>query len=553
MSQAPLLSTAVIDRLVPVASHSVQEIEAQYPARNLAPGAEVVRIAPSPTGFLHIGTVYLALISQMLARQTGGVYYLRMEDTDQKREVEGARQLIIELLQAFDLLYDEGPLADGTDKGVYGPYTQSLRRDLYQSYVRRMLEEGKAYPCFMTPEELEAMTAEQMQQKIRPGYYGPWAKWRDRSEQEVLAALDADKPFVIRFRSQGDEGKKRTVTDVIRGTKELPENNNDIVLRKRDGLPTYHLAHVVDDHLMHTTTVIRADEWVSSITLHMQLAEAIGVAPFTYAHIAPIQKMDGSSRRKLSKRKDPEANVATFLERGYPVAAVAEYLLTLANSNFEDWRKEHAHVPYQEFPFRLDKMQKNAGALFDLQKLDDISRGYLAMLAPADLYTMAVRWAAVYDHALHKILETDPAYAKQVFGIERADGKRKDLAKLSDIRESYGFFFDDIYTDVADFDFGKVARSDVQAVIEGFLATYDPADDQDTWFAKLKQVGSELGFTPDTREYRKNPEAFKGSVAEVAMVIRVALTGRNRSPNLYDVLAVMGSERVTQRLTVFSL
>jgi glutamyl-tRNA synthetase len=551
MSDTHILSTATIERLIPAGELSIEEIEARYPARDLPQNAEVMRVAPSPTGFLHIGTMYAALACRMLTHQTGGVYYLRMEDTDQKREVEGARELIMELLETFDLTYDEGPIVGG-DRGEYGPYTQSQRGDLYKTYIRCMLEQGRAYPCFVTPEEREVVLAEQTAKKVRPGYYGEWATWRDRPESEVVAALDAGKPFVIRFRSLGDGNKRRVITDRIKGRKELPENDNDIVLLKRDGLPTYHMAHIVDDHLMHTTTVLRADEWFPSLTLHIQLAEAANVTPFTYAHISPIQKMDGSSRRKLSKRKDPEANVATYLQLGYPIVAVTEYMLTLANSNFEDWRRDNPTLSYKEFPFALEKMQKNAGALLSLQKLDDISRNYLATLSPSDLLQLAIQWASRFDQTLQVALQADEAYAEKIFTIERTDGKRKDIAKFSDLREAYGYFFDDIYKEITEFDFGQVQKADVAAIVNAFLASYNPDNDQDAWFANLKQFGSDLGFTPDTREYRQNPDAFKGSVAEVAMVLRVALTGRNRSPNLYDVMRVMGHDRVNARLKAFA-
>lgn len=547
-----ILSTSSIDRLIPVGKLSIREIEGRYPLRSLADSAEVMRVCPSPTGFLHLGTLYAALVSSMLARQTGGVYYLRIEDTDQKREVEGARELIMGLLEAFDLIYDEGPIIGG-EKGEYGPYIQSQRGDIYKTYIRHLLQQGRAYPCFMSTEDLEAMVKKQTEQKIRPGYYGEWATWRDKPESEVMAALDAGKPFVIRFRSQGDTNRRRKIHDRIKGIKELPENDNDIVLLKRGGLPTYHLAHVVDDHLMRTTTVLRADEWFPSLTLHEQLAEAIGIKPFTYAHIAPIQKMDGSSRRKLSKRKDPEANVATYLSQGYPVVAVAEYMLTLANSNFEDWRRDNPDLSYKDFPFKLEKMQKNGGALLSMQKLDDISRNYLATLTPAALLDLAIRWSERYDPPLQTALMSNGTYAEKIFAIERADNKRKDIAKFADLREAYGYFFDDLYNEVTDFDFGIVQKSDALEIIKEFLNSYDSSQSQDEWFSNIKSIGEKLGFTPNTREFRENPNAFKGSVAEVAMVLRVALTGRNRSPNLYDVMSVMGLERVTRRLKAFEI
>lgn len=542
-----ILSEKTIDRILPKPKHSVKQIEDLFVKRNLPQGAEVVRVAPSPTGFMHLGTLYVAFICKTLARQSGGVYYLRLEDTDRKREVEGARELIMESLEFFDLMYDEGPIVGG-DKGEYGPYTQSHRREFYHAYTRQMLESGDAYPCFLTPHEQEQMVAAQKNKKIRPGYWGEWALWRDKSEEEVAAALDAGKPFVIRFRSEGDISKKRIVDDLIKGKKELPENDNDIVILKNDGLPTYHLAHIVDDYLMRTTTIVRADEWFPSVTLHIQLAEAAGIKPFTYAHVSPIQKMDGSSRRKLSKRKDPEANVAFYEQQGYPAIAVLEYMLNLANSNFEDWRKANSNLPYTKFEFKLGKMQKNAGALLDVQKLDDISRNYLAGLSVEQLYELSLGWADKFDANLKVSLQADHDYTLQVFSIERENSKRKDIVKLSDLRDSYGFFFDEVFAEVADFDFGGVSKSDVSAILKDIAAGYSPDDDQATWFDKLKAIGERHGFTSDTKEFRKNPGSFKGSVADVAMVLRVALTGRNRSPNLHEVMRIMGVKRVGARL-----
>lgn len=546
-----VLSQAVIDRILP-ANLSIAAIEQRYPARNLPAGAEVTRVAPSPTGFLHIGTMYVALISKRLAAQTGGVFCLRIEDTDRKREVAGARELIMSSLHAFGQDYDEGPTLDG-EKGAYGPYTQSERQDIYEAYTRALLEKGLAYPCFMTPEEQEEMVAKQQAQKLRPGYYGEWAAWRTKSEADVVAALDAGKPFVIRFRSQGDISKKRVVRDVLRGQRELPENDNDIVIRKRDGLPTYHLAHVVDDHLMGTTTVIRADEWLPSCTLHVQLCEALGFEPFTYGHIAPIQKMDGSSRRKLSKRHDPEANVEFYLSSGYPVEAVIDYLLNQANAAFEEWRRAHPTTPNTEYVFDVTKLPKNAGALLNLVKLDDFSKDTLGHLTPEELYEVVQTWSTAYDAELAAAIAKDVDYTTRVFAIERENAKRKDIAKLADIRDTYGFFFDDLFGHLTDerldeTDIIKIAPEDRAAIAEGFLATYNSADTQDEWFAKVKALGEHLGYTANMKEYRKDPSQFRGSVADVAMVLRVALTGRNRSPNLYEVLHVMGEERMRTRI-----
>lgn len=550
------LSAQLIDRLLPPPARSVAEVEADYPARHLPADARITRVAPSPTGFIHIGSLYVALVCKMLARQSQGVYFLRIEDTDTKREVVGARELIINALAEFDLNYDEGPVLNG-EVGEYGPYIQSHRQEIYTAYVRQLLETGRAYPCFMTVEEQEAMRQHQSAQKIRPGYYGQWALWRDRPESEVVAALDAGLPYVIRFRSEGNVERKRTVVDLIKGTKQLPENDNDIVIRKQGGLPTYHLAHVVDDHLMGTFPVIRADEWFASCTLHIQLAEALGIAPFTYAHISPIQKMDGSSRRKLSKRHDPEASVTFYQEQGYPVAAVIDYLLNLANSSFEEWRQAHPRESYLDFPFDISRMSKNAGALLSLEKLDSICKDVLGLMSPERQYEAILQWAHQYDLPFAQALEQDPDYAVRVLSIERQNNKRKDITKLSEAPDTYGFFFDEIFAGIAQYDIAtteaqKISHTDRVAIIEGFLSDYSPADIQDVWFDKLKTLGERLGFTSDMKRYRQDPASFKGSVADVAMILRVALTGRNRSPNLHEMMQVMGTERVRARLELFA-
>ena len=549
MSNAKL-NNEILDRILPKPSYGIAEIEAQYPSRNLPKTAHVTRIAPSPTGFMHIGSLYAALISERIAHQTGGVFYLRIEDTDSKREVKGARELIMSSLLRFNLEYDEGPTPTG-ELGIYGPYTQSHRKEIYHAYVRRLLEQNKAYPCFLPAEQQEEMAQKQTTAKLRPGCYGQWAIWRDKPTEEVVKALESGNPFVIRFRSDGSVAKKQRFIDLVKGDKMLPQNDNDIVLLKSDGMPTYHLAHVVDDHLMHTTTVIRGDEWLPSCTLHIQLAEALGIEPFQYGHIAPIQKMDGSSRRKLSKRKDPEANVEYYLEHGYPVEAVIEYLLNLANSTFEAWRKANPSKPYTNFELDIKRLPKNSGGLLDLNKLTDVSRDILATLPPGRLYEEALVWAKQYDAELADILAKNADYAINIFSIEHEN--RKDITTLSDLRQVYGYFFDEIFkkeqmSEEAKTALELVSQDDRQAICKKFVETYDPNDSQEAWFNKIKKLGEELGFTPNTKEYRQNPSAFKGSVAEVAMVLRVALTGRTRTPNLHEVMKAMGPDRARIRL-----
>lgn len=555
-SHPTILSQATIDRILPARVEIVAEIEARYPDRNLPAGAQVTRVAPSPTGFMHVGVVYASLISERLAHLSDGVFFLRIEDTDRKREVEGAKDFIVESLGAYGIHTDEGALEHDSERGAYGPYTQSLREPIYKAYIHKLLQEGKAYPCFMTPEELTAMTETQNRQKARPGYYGPWAAWRDRPEADVTAALDAGKPFVIRFRNTGDISKKLVVHDKVRGNMEMPQSDNDIVILKQDGLPTYHLAHAIDDHLMHTTLVTRGDEWLPSTTLHMQLSEALGHPPFTYAHIAPLQKTEGSSRRKLSKRKDPEASMTFYAERGYLPKTLIEYLLNQANSSFEAWRRENPAKPYTEFPLSTDHLSKS-GALFSLEKLDSIGADHIAALTADELSGLLADWAKKYAPEFYDALARDPAYTKAVLGIER-DGTqpRKDMKHLSEAPDLYGYFFDDIFGQLTTDEFVKekmarITPEDRKAIIDEFLATYDPADTNEQWFEKVKAVGEPLGFTPVAKEYRKHPELYKGSVADVAMVLRVALTKRNQSPSLHELMRAMGRERVEKRLHEF--
>ncbi|NCU40415.1 glutamate--tRNA ligase, partial [Candidatus Saccharibacteria bacterium] len=371
------LSQSTIDRLIPIGENTVEQVESRYPARQLASGTEVTRVAPSPTGMMHIGVLYASLISERIAHRSGGVFILRIEDTDRKREVEGARDFIVRSLKDFGITPDEGVDENDTEKGLYGPYTQSRRQEIYQTYVRQLLDTGQAYPCFATPEELESIITSQKSTKNRPGYYGQWAIWRDRPETEVIAALDSGKPFVVRFRSSGNITKRRTIQDLARGRLELPENDNDVVILKQDGLPTYHFAHAIDDTLMQTTLAIRGDEWLPSTSLHVQLCEALGFEPFRYAHIAPIQKTEGDSRRKLSKRKDPEASVSYYTERGYLPKTVIEYLLNQANSSFESWRVENPDASYTEFPFSVENLARSGG-LFSIEKLDSIGAEHIA-------------------------------------------------------------------------------------------------------------------------------------------------------------------------------
>lgn len=531
------------------------ELEKRYPPRELKEEAMVTRIAPSPTGFMHIGSLYTALISERFAHQTKGVFYLRIEDTDKKREVEGATNLIPQSLDHFGIRVDEGRDVSGIEHGNYSPYMQSERKDIYKSYIKKLLEEDKAYLCFCTGEELDQIRKEQSVQGIRPGYYRQWALWRDKSPEEVIVKLKEGSLFVVRFKSHGDYNNRITINDSILGKRELPENDQDIVIMKSNGLPTYHLAHVIDDHLMRTTHVIRGDEWLSSLPLHLQLFESLGWKPPQYAHIAPIQKIEGSSKRKLSKRKDPEANVAYFEDQGYPKEAIIEYLINLANSNFEDWRKANVGKDYREFQISFEKLKNSIGALFDFNKLNDISKEIVAQLTPHEVYRDVLVWARKHDESLASLLETYPDYSEMIFSIERGSGSkvRKDISKWSDVVKEIEYFFDEnfhitkqeVLNTLSDF-----SEAGISEIIHDLINSYELNDSKDVWFGKIKQIAKKHNYAENTKDFKKNPNQYKGTVADVAKVFRVLLTGRKETPDLWSIMQVMGQERVFKRLKV---
>ena len=533
------------------------EAEACYVPRSLPDGAIVTRSAPSPTGFVHIGTIYMSLINKLVATQSKGVNILRIEDTDKKREVENGVATIVNALEHFSLTPQEGVKADGSSYGEYGPYLQSQRAKTYLGFAIDLLEKGRAYPCFATTEELEANYKQQQAEKVRPGYYGRWAIWREQKEDAVLQALNEERPFVLRFRSLGNHNTKTPVNDVLKGRVELAQNDLDVPLIKSDlsRLPTYHLAHVVDDFLMRTNIILRGDEWLPSTPLHIELAEALGIQPFRYAHFAPINIMDGTSKRKLSKRKDPEANINYFIKAGYPEEAILEYLVGLANSNFEDWKLHSPGTPLWSFPFTFEKWAKARGALLDIKKLEDVSKDYIGALPQETYWTEVLEWTEQNDEPLFKAMAQDRDYTGQVLAIERDGEKnRKDVAKWSDIPAEYGYFFDNIFADrfqnqgrsefLPDFD-EEVLRSAAQA----FLQTFDIKDNREAWFDKVKAVAEAQGFATDNKAFKAEPGNYKGNVADFARIIRVLLTGKNRTPDLWTIIQVMGDFRVSNRLT----
>ncbi|MBO2526946.1 MAG: glutamate--tRNA ligase [Clostridiales bacterium] len=536
---------ALANYLFPDVTMTPEELEARFPERNSPEGAVITRMAPSPTGFVHLGNLVQGLISERMAHQSGGVLFLRVEDTDAKREVAGAVEVLISTLKHYGISFDEGATIDG-DYGSYGPYRQRQRADIYHVYAKKLVEQGDAYPCFCTEEELTQMREKQEASKVNFGYYGEYAIWRDRSMEDIKAAVEAGKPWVLRFRSTGSIENKFKYTDLVKGVLTVTENDIDQVLLKSDGIPTYHFAHAVDDHLMRTTHVVRGDEWLPSLPFHLQLFHALGFKLPKYVHIGPLMKMDGTSKRKLSKRKDPELALTYYKAEGFPVSAVYEYIMTLLNSNYEDWRKANPTASSDEFKFSYKKLNP-AGALFDYAKLCDVSKNEIARMDADTVYTLAVEYAEEFDPDFAAVLKRDPAYAKAIFAIGRGGKKpRKDLATWKDVKPYMGFFYDEYFTSEGfpeGFD-----RSVIRTALEKFLAVYDANDDAAAWFDKVKAVTADIGFAADMKEYKANPEAFPGSVADVSTFLRVAVTGKTNSPDLYTVMQLLGSEKSVSRI-----
>ena len=525
--------------------------EEKYPERNLPEGAIVTRFAPSPTGFVHIGGLYQSLIARKLAKQTNGVFLLRIEDTDQKREVENGITDIVQSLDDFGIESDEGMISETEGKGNYGPYKQSMRKEIYQAYAKYLIEQGKAYPCFCTPEELEEMRAKQESAKIRPGYYGVWAKCRNITVEEAIEKIKNGEKYIIRFKSPGREDRKIKHHDVIKGNVDFPENDQDIVIIKADGLPTYHFAHAVDDHLMRTTHVIRGDEWLSSVPLHLQLFHELGFKAPKYAHIAPIMKNDNGNKRKLSKRKDPEAAVSYYAEEGIPADAVKEYLMNIANSTFENWRRANPDKKMDDFELQLNKMSVS-GALFDMVKLLDVSKTVISKMTAEEVYEYANNWAKKYDKELVDILK-DKDYALKVFGIERGNKKpRKDISKWSDVKENIEYMYDELFEkNTQEYPYQVINdKESIEKILKLYVEKYyDENDDKQTWFDKIKELSGEMGYAREVKEFKANPGAYKAHVGDVSTVLRVALTKRTNTPDMYEIMKVLGKDRVIKRFS----
>lgn len=533
---------------------SLEYYEGKYPKRKLDEGAIVTRFAPSPTGFTHIGGIYQCIIVNLITKRSKGVAFLRIEDTDQEREIENGIVNIIKDLKLFNINFDEGNINEEEYKGNYGPYKQSERKDIYQAFAKHLIKEGKAYPCFLSKEELDEIRERQMKSKNRPGIYGIFAKYRDMPIDMAYKKIEKGDPYIIRFKSPGRENNKIKIKDIVKGNLEMTENTQDVVIIKSDGLPTYHFAHLVDDYLMGTTHVIRSDEWLSSLALHIQLFISFGFKPPKYAHYAPIEKMDGTTRRKISKRKDPEASAMYYIEEGFPIEGIYDYLLNVANSNYENWRKNNPRASSLDFNFELSKMSKS-GALFDMEKLLDVSKIAISYFTADKLYNDAILWAEKYDEELLEILSKNKEYSLKVLNIERGKEKnpRKDIAKMSDVKKEIIYMYDEKFDALMNkkdnYKFLSIDdNSDIKEILEEYLKIYDEKDSKEEWWSKISNLSEKLNYAKSVKEFKENPNKFKGHVGDVSTVIRVALTGRSETPDLYEIMNVLGSDSINFRI-----
>jgi glutamyl-tRNA synthetase len=534
------------DLLFPHVKMCVQDVIDMYPPRKLPADAMVTRLAPSPTGELHVGTLYAAFLSYRLAKQSGGVFYIRLDDTDQKREVDGASGRISMELHRFGIAYEEGFFHESSEFGEYGPYSQSRRKDIYHVFAKGLVSEGKAYPCFCSEDVLNEIRAEQKQQGADIGYYGNWAIHRRIELDEIKREMDLGKKFTLRFRSPGDMNQKVCFDDLFKGSISMPENIQDVVLLKSDGLPTYHFAHVIDDFLMHTTHVLRGDEWLSSYPIHRQLFDALGWEPPVYGHLAPIMKKEGASKRKFSKRKDKDGHAAYYRALGIPPLALREYYMRLINSTYEDWRRANPLLPLEAYTIDLHNLG-NSGPVFDMEKLNDIAKDVIATMDADSVFEALKAWAKEYDPAFHEVLSHDQPYALKVLGIGRGIAKpRKDISKWSDVHSLLGYCWDAFF--MVDPSLFSHNVHEI-ALLQTYAKEYETELTKDDWYTHLKTMGGRLGYASDKKVFAQDPTAYTGTLADAASILRFALTGREKSPDLYDIMHVMGQKRVSDRLT----
>ncbi len=542
----------IAELLFPDIHETLEDLEAAYPPRNLPEGATVTRFAPSPTGFLHIGTIANALIAERVAHTSQGIFILRIEDTDKKREIKGGIDEIIHNIESFNISPDEGVMSEEVQKGAYGPYLQSQRLKIYAIAAKYLVSQGLAYPCFCTDEDLKEIRNVQISQKVKPGYYGQFAKHRDISLIQIQQEFSQGKPFAIRIKSDAKVNEKIQFKDMVKGSLTMAANDVDFVLLKSDGYATYHFAHPIDDHFMHITHILRADEWLPSTPLHLQIFRYFGWNAPYYAHVSPVLKMDGLSKRKLSKRKDPEAGVKYYTQEGYSSESVITYLLNLANSNFEDWRRTHPDLPYSDFPFRIEKIN-NSGALFDLRKMQDISKQVMAQMSSQQMYDMYLTWAEKYDPEFAELIKKQKEYTLQIFSIEKdQQARRKDIYAWNQMHEYIGCFYDELFEKLP---FNKqlfpefLSGEEIKDIINAYLQVIDLKKPSDQWFNDLKAIAAKFNIAPDTKTFKESPAGtYKGYVGDIASILRVAITKRKNTPDLYEIMKVMGIERVVKRL-----
>ncbi|MBQ5840714.1 MAG: glutamate--tRNA ligase [Clostridia bacterium] len=533
--------------MFPQVDKTPADYEEQFPPRPLKEGARVTRIAPSPTGYLHLGTFFTSMVNRLTADASEGVFYFRLEDTDKKREVEGGADDILKGMGDFGLTIDEGFVAPGEVRGLYGPYQQSQRAAIYHAYVKDLVANNLAYPCFCTEEKRLAAREQQEKEKARTGYYGPYALCRNLTPEEALSRIQAGESYVVRLRSMGSEENRIKFDDMIKGTIEMPENDEDIVLLKSDGIPTYHFAHAIDDHLMRTTHVIRGDEWISSVPKHLQLFKTLGFKPPKYAHVSPIMVEENGNKRKLSKRKDPQAAMHFYAQQGYPADSVLEYLLTIANSDFEDWRRANPTADRFSFKFNLKKMSVS-GALFDLDKLNDVSKNVIARMDAETVANQVLRWANEYDPDFAALLKQDWQYTVNILSIDRGNAKpRKDIAKWNEVKEYISFFFPALYENTLELP-ETITPADAAAIVDAYSKVYNAQEDKQAWFDTVKSICEGLGFCPDVKQYKADPTPWKGHVGDVSTVIRIAMTGRRNTPDLCAIMQCLGDDVVKARL-----
>ncbi len=539
------------DILLPNVEKTFDDYKKIYPKRNLPKEAIVTRYAPSPTGYVHMGALFSAFIASKMAKQTNGVFFLRIEDTDKKREIADGVSGIIRDLKNYGITIDEGMISETEWIGDYGPYIQSKRKDIYQAFAKHLIINDLAYPCFCTEEELADIRKEQEDLKERIGYYGKWAKDRYLSQDEVLDKIKNGQKYVIRLKSPGKFTDKVVYTDLVKGKLELPENDLDIIIIKGDGLPTYHFAHLVDDYLMGTTHIIRGDEWLSSVPIHLQLFQIFGFEPPKYAHIAPLLKEVNGNRRKLSKRKDPEAAISYYHEKGIPTEAVLLYLCTVANSNFEMWYLQNKEKTIDDFSLDFKKIS-SSGSLFDVEKLLNISKNYISLLKASEVYEKTLEYSKHYDKELYDLLTQYKDYSIAVMNIEREQKKpRKDMAMFSDYKKENWYMYDELFKDF-EYQFDKITdRLEIKKILDLYITKYYDVSDKETWFNKIKMLSEELGYAKEVREYKDNPDKYKGHVGDVSMVLRVVLTSKTMTPDLYEIMCLLGKNRIEKRFNMF--